>query len=182
MPYKKGERRNRFYREYLRNRRGEKKRNNECRRCKSPSESGKRLCKKHITQACQYYKKSKQNSPQKHNLWQKTRYQRKMSDPLRRLNQRMSTAIWRTLKVAKAGRHWETLVDFTLDELKWHLEKQFRDGMTWGNYGSYWQVDHVKPLSKCVFFAEAWTLDNLQPLTADENRSKHNYYDPSGAC
>ena len=48
--------------------------------------------------------------------------------------------------------------------------------MTWDNYGTYWEVDHIKPLSLCDAFEEAWQLSNLQPLTCSENRSKGNKY------
>ena len=28
-----------------------------------------------------------------------------------------------------------------------HLQNQFTDEMNWGNYGDYWEVDHILPLS-----------------------------------
>jgi len=58
------------------------------------------------------------------------------------------------------------------------LEALFRDGMTWDNYGSFWHLDHMKPLS--LFSKEnimdAWRLDNLQPLLRLENLRKSNKY------
>jgi hypothetical protein len=97
---------------------------------------------------------------------------RKRLDPMFRLNQSTSKAI--SLGLRKEGRHWETLVSFTLDELKVHLERRFRDGMTWDNYGPHWELDHIKPRSKCESFHETWELNNLQPLLRFENRSKGN--------
>jgi len=88
----------------------------------------------------------------------------------------MSTAIWRSLKTIKGGRHWETLVAFTLEDLKRHLESQFKNGMAWENYGLHWEIDHKKPLSLCSSFEEAWQLQNLQPLLRAENRAKGNKY------
>jgi len=67
--------------------------------------------------------------------------------------------------------------------MKWrknHLEKQFKDGMTWDNYGD-WHIDHIRPISSFNFksyedkeFKECWDLNNLQPLWAEENIRKHN--------
>jgi len=48
--------------------------------------------------------------------------------------------------------------------------------MTWENYGEFWHVDHVKPLSWCDTIEEAWDINNLQPLKATENLSKNNRY------
>lgn len=51
--------------------------------------------------------------------------------------------------------------------------------MSWNNYGQYWHIDHIKPLS--WFNSEdillAWSLDNLQPLLKFENLSKNNRYE-----
>ncbi|MFW5903050.1 MAG: HNH endonuclease signature motif containing protein, partial [archaeon] len=65
----------------------------------------------------------------------------------------------------------EDLVGYTFNELKEHLENQFTDKMNWGNYGDYWEIDHIKPKSSFDFekpedqeFKDCWSLDNLQPL------------------
>jgi len=80
---------------------------------------------------------------------------------------------------SKAGRHWETLVGYTIDDLKRHLEKQFTDEMNWGNQGSYWHIDHKIPVAVFNFetpedidFKRCWALKNLQPLEAIENIKK----------
>lgn len=64
------------------------------------------------------------------------------ASPSYRLNRSMSFGIWKFLKSKKAGRHWETFVKFTVDELIAHLESKFDDKMNWENYGTYWHVDH----------------------------------------
>jgi 5-methylcytosine-specific restriction endonuclease McrA len=51
--------------------------------------------------------------------------------------------------------------------------------MTWENYGIYWHIDHIKPLSWFNLeteFKDAWALSNLQPLEATKNLSKGNRY------
>lgn len=44
----------------------------------------------------------------------------------------------------KNGRKWNDLVGYSTDELLTHLEKQFKPGMSWDNYGE-WHVDHIIP-------------------------------------
>ncbi|MCP6718346.1 MAG: hypothetical protein KJI70_02295 [Patescibacteria group bacterium] len=112
--------------------------------------------------------------------WQK--YKRK-TDPKYRLNENIGTAIWVSLKDKKAGRKWETLVDFALKELIECLERQFDNKMNWDNYGSYWVIDHVKPKSLFNYispddleFKQCWDLKNLQPLEKIENIKKGNHY------
>lgn len=80
----------------------------------------------------------------------------------------------------KAGRPWESLVGYTIDELMAHLERLFAPGMSWENYGRKgWHIDHIIPLAVHNFefpedidFKKAWALKNLQPLWAHDNLSK----------
>jgi 5-methylcytosine-specific restriction endonuclease McrA len=108
--------------------------------------------------------------------YHKSQYQNNRENPTWRLNRAMGHAVWKGLKQLKGHKHWECLVTFTLEELVSRLETMFQPGMDWSNYGPYWEVDHIKPLSKCGSFTEAWTLTNLQPLTRPDNRSKGNKY------
>jgi hypothetical protein len=68
------------------------------------------------------------------------------------------------------------IVGCTPQFLKEHMEKQFKDGMTWENYGFYgWHIDHIIPLSSAKTDEELYKLchySNLQPLWANENLSK----------
>lgn len=62
----------------------------------------------------------------------------------------------------------------TVDELKVHLEKQFKTGMTWFNYGE-WHIDHIRPLNSAQNEEELYKLchyTNLQPLWALDNIKK----------
>jgi len=90
----------------------------------------------------------------------------------------MRRSIWESLDGSKNGRRWESLVDFTLDQLMKHLAKKFKPGMTWENRGE-WHIDHKIPLSAFNFetpddldFRRAWALKNLQPLWAIDNLKK----------
>lgn len=73
------------------------------------------------------------------------------------------------------------LIGCTFPELREHLEKQFRPGMTWENHGPVWHVDHVRP---CASFDLSdpeqqkicFHYSNLQPLFAEENLRKGAKY------
>jgi len=61
-------------------------------------------------------------------------------------------------------------------ELKQHIEKQFKPGMAWNNYGE-WHIDHIIPISTAKNLEEGIELsrlENLQPLWAEENLTKGN--------
>lgn len=107
-----------------------------------------------------------------------------------RLNRNITTAVYRSLRGTKAGRHWENLVGFTVDQLKSHLEKLFTSEMNWGNYGTVWEIDHKIPIAVFNFekpehidFRLCWSLKNLQPLESKKNASKcaklENHFQPS---
>jgi hypothetical protein len=96
-----------------------------------------------------------------------------------RVHNAMACRIREALKGDKSGRSWESLVGYTVGQLRKHLGKQFKNGMTWENYGSYWQIDHKIPVAAFNFnspgdidFQRCWALSNLQPLESTTNRSK----------
>lgn len=70
----------------------------------------------------------------------------------------------------------------TIPELKLHLEKQFKPGMTWDNWGRKgWHIDHKKPLDSFDLsdrnqLLQACHYTNLQPLWAHDNFVKSNKY------
>lgn len=73
-------------------------------------------------------------------------------------------------------------LDYSIDDLKSHLESKFLTGMSWDNYGE-WHIDHIVPdswfnyVSDCdEEFKQCWSLDNLQPLWATDNCSKGNRF------
>ncbi len=75
------------------------------------------------------------------------------------------------------------LLGCTIDELKRYLEQQFKEGMTWDNYGE-WHVDHIKPCASFNFFneneqKECFHFTNLQPLWAEDDMKKHDKYEAS---
>jgi hypothetical protein len=94
----------------------------------------------------------------------------------------MSSLIRGSLKENKNRQKWETLVSYTVQELKMHLEDLFENGMSWDNYGE-WHIDHIVPQSWFKYnnandkdFKKCWALENLQPLWEKANCSKGNRY------
>ena len=71
----------------------------------------------------------------------------------------------------------------SIEEFKAHIEKQFKEGMTWDNFGQ-WHIDHITPI-KYKQDGKAPTLEdtikrlhwsNTQPLWAEENLRKGNRF------
>lgn len=99
--------------------------------------------------------------------------ERRRNDPMLRLKDAIRGSIRAYLgsKKTRRGSTFE-IVGCTPDFLRQHLERQFKPGMTWENYGSHWHVDHRIPLasgnnSDEIKGLSHWT--NLQPLEALEN-------------
>ena len=130
------------------------------------------------------------NNPDKVKVIAKRCRIKRRSTPKGNLNHRFGVAMQMSLKSNKSGRKWELLVNYTPDELKKHLEKQFTTNMSWKLFlqGKI-HIDHKIPLSKFNFtkpehigFKKAWALENLQPMWAKDNLTKSDklYYDFQG--
>ena len=68
-------------------------------------------------------------------------------------------------------------VGCTPRQLRMYLESQFTKRMSWENYGTYWHVDHIQPLSSFDLTNEshrrlACNWANLRPLEAKLNLQK----------
>ncbi len=142
---------------------------------------GAQRYKENKDHASAYQKQWRENHPEKRKLQGRKAAVKRLSMPKGRLNNAIRSAIRRSLHGVKAGRKWEILVGYTIDQLKKHLERQFTLEMTWENYGPFWHVDHKIPISAFNFekpedidFKHCWGLKNLQPLEADQNRMKHD--------
>lgn len=104
---------------------------------------------------------------------------RRAVDPSWSVSAHMTTLIHRALGKGKAGKSWRTFVDYSLEELMVHLEKQFLPGMTWVNRCD-WHIDHIIPRSLFKYesaqdpeFKSAWVLSNLRPIWAIDNIRKN---------
>ena len=107
---------------------------------------------------------------------------RKARDPLYKLISNFRTAIYTVLKESNVDKygHYFDVLQYTPEELITHLELQFKDDMSWDNYG-VWHVDHMLPITSFDIremgdeeFMKCWSLDNLQPMWGEENIRKSN--------
>ncbi len=109
-------------------------------------------------------------------------YQRRRERPYEKLASTIRSRIYDYLKHGYKSDKTEKLLGITMKELQVYIEKQFKPGMTWDNYGFYgWHVDHRLPLSSFDLTNQeeqkkAFHYTNLQPLWAKENMSKGAKY------
>lgn len=101
---------------------------------------------------------------------------RKLNDPIFKLHRSVGNRIRLFLNIKKVTKRNSTfeMVGCTPQELKFHLESQFKDGMSWNNQGE-WHIDHIVPLSSGKTEDEIIKLchyTNLQPLWALDNIKK----------
>jgi len=117
--------------------------------------------------------RSKPEVKEHNNIWRNNKIKSDLRYRLRSLTQ---TRIKNCLKHNKL----KSTVDYLgcdIEYLKYWLEFQFDKNMNWNNLGSYWEIDHILPVSIFNFEHENninicfhWT--NLQPLEKIENRQK----------
>lgn len=94
------------------------------------------------------------------------------------LRDRFRHAIINKQKVGSAVRD----LGCTIDELKLHIEKQFKPGMAWDNWGHQtWHIDHIKAFANFDLtdrnqLLQACHYTNLQPMWAKDNFSKGKRY------
>lgn len=97
-----------------------------------------------------------------------------------KLRRIISSHIVKQIREQKNSRKWEEILGYTFKDLICHLEKQFVDGMSWGNHSRHgWHIDHIIPVSSFKInspddpeFKKCWALENLQPLWAKDNLTK----------
>jgi hypothetical protein len=76
----------------------------------------------------------------------------------------------------KKSNKTEEILGCSINEFSLYLQKQFKDGMTFENYGE-WHLDHIYPISLATTEEEIIKLNhytNFQPLWASENIIKSN--------
>lgn len=106
---------------------------------------------------------------------------RKRESPKLRMEDALRARVMMSMKrrnTIKTSRTFE-LIGCTGADLAAHIEKQFKRGMSWDNYGSKWHVDHIAPLSYFDMSnpddqRRAWNWQNLRPLWALQNITEGN--------
>jgi hypothetical protein len=150
---------------------------------KRKTEYHKEWSKQNRDKLNEYHKEWRGKNIDKHRETKRTyQKEKRHTDPIYKLISNFRTAIYIVLKENKLDKYtnYFNMVGYSAEQLKEHLEKQFKDGMNWENYGE-WHVDHIKPISSFIFetcddeqFKVCWSLENLQPMWGIENIKKGN--------
>lgn len=128
-----------------------------------------------------YSRKWKKKNREKALEYQRKSNTRRKNQPEIRLEQFMRNGIRLSLETGTNGM-WRNFVNYSIKELKVHLEKQFEPEMSWENYGrNGWHIDHTIPITafnirslRDIDFQRCWALDNLRPMWESANISKGN--------
>jgi ATP-dependent 26S proteasome regulatory subunit len=139
----------------------------------------------------EYRKKNKESLKEKRKVYIQNR-----KDPKFKIRRNISNAIYQALKYNNSSKNNISCLkylNYTITELKEHIESLFEPWMNWNNRGIYdpltwddnnsstwkWQLDHIIPQSKLPYasmedenFKKCWALENLRPISAKENNIK----------
>ena len=105
---------------------------------------------------------------------------RRQRTPEQRLADTLRSRMRSALKGNLKAEHTFELLGCSLEQVRAHLEKQFKPGMSWANWNYRgWHIDHIIP---CAFFdlsdpeqqKECFHYTNLQPLWERENNLKRD--------
>lgn len=191
MPYKNKEDRKKYHKKYMKQYRAEGREKINKQRVKAWYEKYYETNKnKIIERHKQYFQKNKKFLNEYSKQWRKDNpdyynhyfKNRRKTDLKFNLNEKIKTEIRKSLKGNKKGRHWESLVGYTLNDLIKRLNKTMPKGYTWQDYlKGELHIDHIIPKSVFNFtkpehidFKRCWALKNLRLLPIKENLSKSN--------
>jgi hypothetical protein len=133
---------------------------------------------KHLLNKQKYYENNKNILLEKVKDYRKNRLE---MDPFFKMKENIRTLIRNSFRRKFTTKSEKTIniLGCTFEEFKLHIEKQFTSEMNWDNQGSYWHLDHIKPVSLATTEQELIELNhytNFQPLFWKENLSKSNKY------
>jgi hypothetical protein len=94
-----------------------------------------------------------------------------------RLKENIRTRI--NLALKNKSNSSKELLGCSIEDYILYLEKHFNQNMTWENYGTYWEIDHIQPISSFDLTQEkevkkCFNYKNTIPLSINENRKKRN--------
>ena len=108
--------------------------------------------------------------------------ERKVVDPSYKKLRNLTNQLNNCLKRKQQKSKLEHYLDCSLDVFYKWISFQFTDEMSWSNYGSYWEIDHILCKSNFNHCDEeelmlCWNWRNLRPCTKAENFEKGNKID-----
>ena len=130
------------------------------------------------------YKKRKKNitwyknNRLKRNLYVKRKYK---TDTIFKLKTNIRNLIRISFKNKsyKKSKNAVAILGCEFEQFKIYIENQFDEFMTWENYGSYWEYDHLEPLSRARNEKEVIALNhftNIRPFEKKANIAKSDNY------
>ena len=134
--------------------------------------------KDHLDECIKQWRKSNSEHINKYaKEWRREKYK---TDLKYNISNKMKSNIYQSISKNKAGRHWENLVGYTLENLIRRLKETMPLGYTWEDFlKGRLHIDHKIPISVFNFtrpehidFRRCWALENLRLLPAKENRIK----------
>lgn len=140
-------------------------------------EYNKKYCQNHKQQKRLNGFEWRKNNP---NYYNKHRKSRRKTDFNFRILDSLRSQLYIVLQGNRKNKTTVKLVGCSIEFLKQWLEKKFKSGMTWKNYGKgdkKWVIDHIKPcvsfdLSKSREQHKCFHYTNLQPLWWKDNLTK----------
>lgn len=151
-------------------------------------EKGKIYRKEKANEIIEYRLKNRDKIAEVRRMWAKKnikhvlnyRKNKRETDIQYRIKEYLRNRINSAILYQKTTKHSSSLelLGCSIQNAKEHIEKQFKEGMSWENYGhKTWHIDHIIP---CASFdltdpeqqKKCFHYTNLQPLWAHENLSK----------
>lgn len=128
-------------------------------------------------QSCEYAKRPEVRARVRNQIRQKLK-----NDPVFILKSRLRTRFYQYVKRGLAKKQVKTseLIGCDWQYLKNYLQKRFKKGMSWKNFGE-WHIDHRKPMAHFNLLDvkqqyECCNYKNLKPMWATDNLSKGARY------
>ena len=122
-----------------------------------------------------YRENNKEKILERNKKWKHKKYH---SDINYRIECILRARLHKTLSSNKKLDKTLSLLGCSINEFKKHIEKQFKEGMSWDNWShETWHIDHIKSISSYDLSdpeqrRECFHYTNLQPLSAFENLRK----------
>ena len=139
---------------------------NLCSFCKLCSKQrNKKWIKENSTKYVSYYNNNYSSNPEKFKKHHKIYY----SNLKNRLNKNIRVRYIECVSKEHRVKGIQFL-GCSIEDFIVYLEKHFNKDMSWKNHGTYWEIDHIHPLSKNGIFH----YTNTQPLSIKENKKKYN--------
>jgi len=120
-----------------------------------------------------------ENREKRREYVRKYKAEKRLTDPMFKINENHRKRVWKCLE--KKSNSSKELLGCDIDlYFKWITFTMSNDkNMNWDNYGKYWNIDHVKPISTFNLLdvdeaKKAFNWKNTWAIKSSENFSKKN--------